>query len=221
MLSKHELASLETVGLCEGSWLSEDLLTVAVSLGRPVPDRVGGPLVQTLVPRAKEQSKSLSLSGVYGKGAFPFHTDGAHHRIPPRYVLLRIIQGEKSARPTQFSRFDDLGFNERQTSVLRRAVWVVRPGRQAFYSSVLSRRTPCGPELIRYDPGCMTVLPEFSEADEIMSEAVRTCQPIVVDWQMARTVVFDNWRLLHARPPAPRVADDDRILQRVLVSKDS
>jgi L-asparagine oxygenase len=48
-------------------------------------------LVQELVPRASAPPNMYS--GIFGLSAFPFHTDLAHWRLPPRYLLLRCVTG--------------------------------------------------------------------------------------------------------------------------------
>jgi L-asparagine oxygenase len=35
----------------------------------------------------------VAYSGIYGLGCFPFHTDLAHWRVPPHYLLLRCMTG--------------------------------------------------------------------------------------------------------------------------------
>ena len=45
-----------------------------------------GGLVQELVPRPSATPNTYS--GIYGLDRFPFHTDLAHWRVPPRYPML-------------------------------------------------------------------------------------------------------------------------------------
>lgn len=49
------------------------------------------PLVQTLMPRLKDNKLSNTYSGIFGVEEFPFHTDLAHWFVPPRYILLRCV----------------------------------------------------------------------------------------------------------------------------------
>ena len=67
-----------------------DAVMVADSIGRPLTpweDRI----VQDLIPRATWTPNTYS--GIYGLDRFPFHTDLAHWRLPPHYLLLRCVTG--------------------------------------------------------------------------------------------------------------------------------
>ena len=70
--------------------LGMDTPAVAASLGKPLTPWEGR-LAQELVPRAT--STPNTYSGLYGLNRFPFHTDLAHWRLPPRYLLLRCLRG--------------------------------------------------------------------------------------------------------------------------------
>jgi L-asparagine oxygenase len=69
-----------------------DSTTVISSLGT-LQALGDGPAVHCLAPMKKENSTPNTYSGMYGLGAFPFHTDLAHRRYPPRYLALRCIIG--------------------------------------------------------------------------------------------------------------------------------
>src|SRR5262245_32192863 len=72
-------------------WCTESRTTaIADMLGKPLTPREGC-LVQHLIPRAS--STPNTYSGIYGLDRFPFHTDLAHWRMPPRYLLLRCVVG--------------------------------------------------------------------------------------------------------------------------------
>lgn len=65
---------------------------MAASLGEPLSLGTGNP-AHTLTPAAKEVSTPNTYSGLYGLQGFPFHTDMAHWRAPPRYLMLRCLVG--------------------------------------------------------------------------------------------------------------------------------
>lgn len=71
-----------------------DLSTVeAVSLlGTPL-TLAGFSTVQELRPHRALDAAPNTYSGNFGVGEFPMHTDLAHWAIPPRYLVLRCIQG--------------------------------------------------------------------------------------------------------------------------------
>src|SRR6266540_143127 len=77
-----------------------ELLALGRDLGTPRSVRPSGPLVDRLIPRNADEAPERSLSAFYGFGAFPLHTDAAHHQSPPRLVLLRLAGGAQSASAT-------------------------------------------------------------------------------------------------------------------------
>src|SRR5690606_448828 len=66
------------------------MASVAQALGQPLVPWEGG-LIQDLLPR--NAAMPNTYSGIYGLNPFPFHTDLAHWRLPPRYLLLRCVTG--------------------------------------------------------------------------------------------------------------------------------
>ena len=60
--------------------------------------------------------------------------------------------------------------------------------------------------------------PSASGAALLLRKKTSAIGPVRINWFPGRTIVLDNWRVLHARA-APRVAlpRDTRILQRILV----
>ena len=56
----------------------QDLVDLALTIGRPIPARINGPVVNHLRPTAPQSAYPRSMSrAVYGLGPLPFHTDGA------------------------------------------------------------------------------------------------------------------------------------------------
>lgn len=193
----------------------DELLKVAVSLGTPVPARPGGPIVQELTPLAATEAPSNSLSAAHGVGAFPFHTDAAHHRRPPRWVVMRCEELGSEGRPTLLCDASGLSFAERQWRALERAVWWVRSGGRGFPASIVTRREGM---IVRYDRGCMTPAdPAFICAGELFEQALRQVAHLRLEWQRDDVVIFDNWRMLHARGDGDGRDAGLRRLQRILV----
>ena len=157
-------------------------------------------------PAARPGSKSAKR----GLQEFPFHTDRAFDRLPPRYLLLRSISGQ-SASSTRLVAFDDVEVDKELASDLRAGLWVTGNSRRAHVCAVLEGQR------VRWDTDCMRpmdrisnraqtrfsdALQESSYTDHILSD---TCTVLVVD----------NWRTLHGRG---RVSQSDgRILERLLV----
>jgi alpha-ketoglutarate-dependent taurine dioxygenase len=204
-------------GFCLFRASAAEFQSVACELGIPVPARRGGPLQDTLTPRLADEAPPRSLSAMHGLDRFPFHTDAAHHRMPPRYTLLRCSEGASTSVPTLLADFDALGLSAASRCALAREVWLVKGGpRRTFYTSVLTRTT-CGP-VLRFDLGCMAPAPGTNPAGhrELVS-TLETSAPTVVRWEPNLVVAIDNHRILHARP-AIQEAEKSRVLERVMIA---
>jgi L-asparagine oxygenase len=220
-MTSQEISALRLV-LERGGWCrlengdGKNLHEIAASLGQPITS-VGRPLIQSLVPTPKETAPKNSLSGVFGFGEFPPHTDVAHWHTPARYVLLRSVNGKNSI-PTLV-----VDSREFLTHKLRRqwaqATWKVTRIAAPFLCSITFRMN--GIEAVRWDPCCLAPYGKRAEAlrpeitDKLASAFRESGQAIA--WTSCQSVlVIDNWRVLHARPvivgPTTR-----RELERILV----
>ena len=188
-----------------------DTLSVANELGEtivPWDDTV----VQQLVPRAT--STPNTYSGIFGLGRFPFHTDLAHWRRPPRYLLLRCVKGFRDV-PTLL--IDGRAIVEAVTpDILRRAV--VRPRRPLSGEMHLMRlwQTDRERSLFRWDE---VFLKPASRIGGLAFEKVREQLQNIAATSVAMaeagdTLIIDNWRMLHSRPAIP-AGREDRRLERV------
>ena len=125
---------------------------LASALGRSVPARRGGEATDRLRPTLPQNAPPRSLSATYGLAAFPFHTDGAHHRVPPRFVLMRLADGAASGTPTLLVDGYRSLIDAVDRKMLARETWLVHGGfGRTFYAPILD--TARG--LLRFDPGCM------------------------------------------------------------------
>ena len=209
---------LQQQGWCLIDWPSDkSLLTVARELGTPVPSRSGGSLVDELRPVRPQRASARSLSAIWGLGSFPFHTDGSAHRIPPRYVLLRLAPGAESQRPTLLQDFEALALPSATRRSLARDVWLVNGGRGRFLTSILNSTAVKGESVLRFDMACMRPRSASPEAARALQRACAS-KPTRVDWESETVLVLDNWRVLHARGGATSATDDAvRVLERVSV----
>jgi hypothetical protein len=193
----------------------EEFEALAGDLGRPVAVRRGGPTTDELMPTAKGQAAARSLSAIYGLGSFPFHTDAASHRVPPRYLLMRLADGVSSTTPTLLVDADPRSFCLHDSKVLMRERWLVRGGLgRTFYAPVLDPSQ----RFLRFDTGCMsppsgTVL----RGHEIIDRRLARTPPVAIEWATNVTLIADNWRVLHSRPGVA-LADERRILLRKLLT---
>ena len=192
------------------------LTAAAATLGQPVPARSGGEIVHDLTPLAAEHARAKSLSAVHGAAAFPFHTDGAHHRIPPRWVVMRCAapgNGDRSTLLLDATQFELTGAEWR---LLERAVWWARSGGRSFPVPVV-RSTERG-RTFRYDPGCMSpAAPAFDESRRVLEQAITHTAHTAIAWKADDLLIFDNWRMLHSRAASQSDDRGVRHLQRVLV----
>lgn len=153
-----------------------------------------------LTPKDPADARPRSLSGVYGRGAFPWHTDGAVAADPPRW--LGMYSSASSAVATEIldpspdlldtlSRTTVRATDASGQTVMRVAMMNV--------SENLTR--------VRWDPrACPSGDPEL---DALVEAEVATGH---ATWAGDTWVVIDNFRLLHRRPSA--FSDPSRELHR-------
>lgn len=182
---------------------------IARQLGSPQASRKGGDLVDHLRPTGANAAKPRSLSALYGTGSFPWHTDGAHWPVPPRYLVLACAQASANTAAT-------IIWDARQSLALnseaaRQANFRVCNGAHSFYATVTSQLQ----SYYRYDPGCMSPLDSTAQRlqEEVEDEGASVSDQIA--WAPGLIAVIDNWRCLHRRANAER--DTARYLLRTTV----
>ncbi|MBN9636572.1 Fe(II)-2OG oxygenase family protein [Metapseudomonas otitidis] len=170
--------------------------------------------VQVLRPRTEQQAPARSLSGQFGSGAFPFHTDGAHLDMPPDFVLLAAKSTGARDVPTHLLRFPvphpSLEINED----MRLGVFRVDAGTNGFYR-VGQFADGLSQDCVRFDPGCMSPVDPRSRR---LAHAISSSSPDYSHiWRDPREIlIVDNHHVLHARDDAS--AAQDRELHRLLLS---
>ena len=167
--------------------------------------------IQNLTVKKSTESNHHSLSGKYGIGFFPHHTDEAWLRTPPKYILLRFVSGDYS-RNTYFKRFSDI-LKEFSRDELAEAIWSCNTGSQSFYTTLRFHSN--------YESGYRFDLnifrPANSKAKVIHNHLVKECNYLgeeFIKWKPNRVAIFDNWNFLHARG-STKSKEVDRILQRI------
>jgi hypothetical protein len=206
------LASLKKVGWATIQDVTQTAFPeLARTLGTPWYRPSG--MVEELRVRDRQDAPAQSLSGIHGRGAFPLHTDFAHHAIPPRYVLLRNACSEP-VRPTAVQPLDAILRFEAVPRVLQRRVWAVHGGPFAFYAPVIFGAG----SFVRWDAACMCAGSLATDALEVWTNCLALASPIIFEWGAKTVLVIDNWRVLHGRTASAMESDGDRILERIVVS---
>jgi hypothetical protein len=184
-------------------------------LGGSVSVRSRGPATDRLVPKDASAAAPHSLSAVFGLGEFPLHTDAAHHRIPPRYLLLRLAESSTTDTPTLIVDGRPRQLSCADVRTLNRETWLVRGGRaRTFYAPILETSRM----MLRFDAGCMTEPAGTRLAGrQILQDWLARASVEEIRWVTGATLVADNWRVLHSRP-ALGPDDKSRALLRKLVA---
>lgn len=153
---------------------------------------------RVLRPISSHDARRPSLSAVHGTGSFPLHIDGSHEQVPPRLIVLHCLRDSED-RPTLVRSWRSIVASLHATNRLEREVFVYRTGRRSFLDSIVARdRT-----FVRFDAGCMR--PASGNAAELLTEIQSAASEDVADsigWLPGRTLVVDNWRVLHGRGDA-------------------
>lgn len=193
-------------GWASGSGDIDSIRQQAKSLGWvEVAPRRGDGTISVLRPTEKSAAHPNSLSATYGLGQQPLHTDGAHLPHPPD--LLVLVSQRPSATATRLWRATTMVPPMPHTE-LRHGMFLVRNGRDSFYSPALSGSR------YRYDPGCMTACDVRARGVAQHFERLLP-HAFVYEWLAAdQVLVIDNRNVLHARS-AVAVSDMDRELIRV------
>lgn len=178
------------------------LQTLVEDLGK-VADMGAGRAFSVLTPTPAQNASPVSYSGLYGLGMFPFHTDLAQWRRPPRYLVLRCL----------------VGFLEVPTLLLDGSKLTELVGRNRLARALVRPRRPLDGKLsllrlyekeasngrIRWDE--KFIEPSGATGTSVSREfrsAIASLDPIIVDLhQPGDTLIVDNWRMLHSRGPVP------------------
>lgn len=165
--------------------------------------------VHFLAPAPVEQRSPNSYSGLYGLGAFPLHTDLAHHRLPPRYFILRCCVPEETVATTLIDSTELI--TAVGPSLLSRAL--VQPRRQRAGVRPLLRLLDTALQLFRWDAAFIRPASDAgAKAVAAVADALRSqCHTEVRLARPGDLLVIDNWRMLHGRSAVSPMARSRRI----------
>lgn len=159
--------------------------------GLPVGYRFSNASPDLLVPRSQSEARPNTLSARYGRGALPWHSDGAATEHPPPFIALYCAEGSKV--PTEVL---DVFSNKPVRKFLSQAIVYSRFNRHAGYFKAFSDGSQ-NRGMVRWNPDSLEVASPGLNAE--CSEEWQSTQSII--WQPSTIAVLDNWRMLHRRPP--------------------
>ncbi len=193
---------------------AESLRYAARSLEwQAVENRTGDGGVSKLVATAADQARPLSHSAQVGSGAQPLHTDGAHLRQPPRWVLLHAAH-PSATHTLLYSLRRGIGDGRPVPRAWYSGLFLVDRGTDRFLAPLTTSRGGW-----RWDPGCMT--PCDQRAREA-AESLTTLNDAAhhYEWEQPdQVLLLDNRYVLHARSDAGE--DPQRNLTRLSYSPTS
>lgn len=189
----------------------EDFIKLAHELGKPIPSRINGNLIDNLTPLEKENAHKQSLSANFGTSDFPFHTDGAYFRIPPKLILLRYTNGISNPTPTMLCNLKNLKPIDKQ--LLKHSIWKVKSRDSSFYSSILSEDE----KIFRFDKCIMQPVDKNNDNSIYIENLISSLPKEVINWEINKTVIIDNWNYFHTRPKVKENEINFRNLQRIMI----
>ena len=189
------------------------LVELANSIGLPV-SSPSGEVVRELRTDGGP-AKPNTFSAIYGRSAFPLHTDTAFWPVPARYVVLRAYGDTR--RCTVVQTFENLlnHCHKRASSLAAESLWLSQNDRSRFYCSMKGQ---VGTNVAwRYDHNCMSPVNRGAlELRELLDARLSSCPTESIDWSGKEAAILANWRVLHGRGPAP-CGEGPRILERIYV----
>jgi len=191
----------------------EELITLAQSIGQII-KHPNGELIGSLKPKSGKDSIKGTFSNQYGYNSFPLHTDTAFWGKPARYILLS--SKEISNCSTLIVSSSDIWENisDDDMKFAKQAIYLIKTIHGQFYSSLIFRENNI--EGLRYDSTCMR---PFNQSGKKIQESLElilsNIQPKKIDWTGNKTIIIDNWKILHGRTPI--INNKNRELKRIYI----
>jgi hypothetical protein len=138
-----------------------------------------------------------SMTDVYGLGEFPLHSDRAHDRVPPRYLLLSVEDGVSSAKTFVLAQ-SGMGLSQDEANILEREVWRVAFGTKRFLTSIINDSIAKTP-ILRYDPCCMEPTLGAANSRAVLGTIFSRSTKESIALSDSQTLIIDNWRVFHGR----------------------
>ena len=167
-----------------------------VNIGSLFP-RTDIPSVQTLEPRYETRASFNQYSGTFGLNEFSLHTDLAHWARPPRYLLLRCLNGSSTVATKVLE--SSIITSVVGTNTLRRAL--ARPRRVRPTDALCLLPLAFNVDDVgglRWDPLFLVPMNEAAwQVAELMRTQVTHLSEDLTMVERGDTIIIDNWRILH------------------------
>lgn len=163
-----------------------------------------------LMPKTNSNKFHNSLSQEFGLNAFPFHTDGAHRIIPPKWLILEY----KGLRPSNSATtlLDTLHLqNDRvNENFFFNEIYLVTGGKISFLTTLVNK-TQCKSPIFRWNSLIMKKLNSKEHNNLNIFERSISHR---FEWIKGKILVIDNWRILHGREAINEDDKTNRIIHR-------
>lgn len=214
-ISNDAINRLHHEGFIEFYCNENDIIKIAKNLGEPISSRLNSGVIDYIVPKKNDEAHYNSLSKLYGLNSLPFHTDGAYFEIPPKYIILRYVKGIYKPTPTHIMKiFNQL--SSHNIDKLKKEIWLVKGRVRNFYSSIISNTLVENEFVIRFDTGCMKFNGDNTCIENLLLN-IKKENIYCINWETNKTVIINNWKVLHSRPKVKIEENNYRTLQRIMV----
>ncbi len=160
-----------------------------------------------LIPKNKNEVEHFSLSSAYGLNEFPLHTDGAEHKTPPIFLVLRAL----SNSPTGTCIADANSICDRNICDSK---WSVKTKDGLVKTKLYEQHPKYNTEFIRFNRLSM----KCDEGEKLdVYKAIDNLTVSSILWTKNKTIIIDNWRVLYGRQTIIEEDYEKRILERLQV----
>lgn len=161
-----------------------------------------------LTPKDNKEAINFSLSSAYGLKEFPLHTDGAEYKIPPKFLVLRALANS----PTGTTIADAKTIKTNISAC--NSKWSVKTKDGIINTKLFETDKKYNIDFIRFN----RLLMKCIEGDKMhVSKAIDTLSTDIINWTLNKTIIIDNWRVLHGRQHILEKEYDRRIIERLQV----
>ena len=209
--------NLQLKGWCIIEKLEEsDFILLSKMFGEPVIEDYSGNIIEELRIKEEDTNNKGSWANIYQAGEYPFHTDMAYYKIPPKFLFLRLKQGCTSNRKTVLFDIQSQNINTQEQTYLGEDIWKINNYSTIFTTKILSHLNS-KEYVYRYDPVCMSPFFSNSKSKIILESLFENGIKKEISWTEKQVLLINNWRVFHSRDKGSSLVESNRILQRILI----